>query len=138
MAAYAEGMGVLRAAMSASKNMRSTPRRRHCATPSTTSTTSICLTCGGWRRGRRDRSWLLDLTAIALIGDPALAKFAGSGFGLGEGRWTIKAANRRGCAGSRLTTCAVRRFSSRGEAKFADNCSPLCATSPATFGKSAK
>jgi 6-phosphogluconate dehydrogenase len=73
-----------------------------------------------WRRGSVIASWLLDLTAIALIGDPALAKFAGQVSDSGEGRWTMKAAIDEGVPAHVLTAALYERFSSRGEANFAD------------------
>ena len=73
-----------------------------------------------WRRGSVIASWLLDLTAAALIGDPELAKFAGRVSDSGEGRWTIKAAIDEGVPTPVLTTALYERFSSRGEADFQD------------------
>jgi 6-phosphogluconate dehydrogenase len=73
-----------------------------------------------WRRGSVIASWLLDLTATALIGDPELAKFAGRVSDSGEGRWTIKAAIDEGVPAPVLTTALYERFSSRGEADFQD------------------
>ena len=73
-----------------------------------------------WRRGSVIASWLLDLTAIALLKDPALAKFAGRVSDSGEGRWTIKAAIDEGVPVPVLTTSLYERFSSRGEADFQD------------------
>jgi 6-phosphogluconate dehydrogenase len=63
-------------------------------------------------------SWLLDLTAAALLKDPALSKFAGRVSDSGEGRWTIKAAIDEGVPV--LTTALYERFSSRGDADFQD------------------
>ena len=66
---------------------------RRCAIPSTINTISTCADIAEvWRRGSVIASWLLDLTAAALIQDPALTKFAGRVSDSGEGRWTIKAA----------------------------------------------
>ncbi len=73
-----------------------------------------------WRRGSVIASWLLDLTAIALAGDPQLAKFAGRVSDSGEGRWTIKASIDEGVPSPVLTTALYERFSSRGLADFAD------------------
>ena len=73
-----------------------------------------------WRRGSVIASWLLDLTASALAGDPQLAKFAGRVSDSGEGRWTIKAAIDEGVPAPVLTTALYERFSSRGQADFAD------------------
>jgi 6-phosphogluconate dehydrogenase len=73
-----------------------------------------------WRRGSVIASWLLDLTASALLEDPQLAKFAGRVSDSGEGRWTIKASIDEGVPTSVLTTALYERFSSRGQADFAD------------------
>ena len=73
-----------------------------------------------WRRGSVIASWLLDLTASALLGDPQLAKFAGRVSDSGEGRWTIKAGIDEGVPTPVLTTALYERFSSRGQADFAD------------------
>jgi 6-phosphogluconate dehydrogenase len=73
-----------------------------------------------WRRGSVISSWLLDLTASALAGDPQLAKFAGRVSDSGEGRWTIKAAIDEAVPASVLTSALYERFSSRGQADFAD------------------
>ncbi len=73
-----------------------------------------------WRRGSVVASWLLDLSAIALLKDPTLAKFSGQFSDSGEGRWTIKAAIDEAVPAPVLTTALYERFSSRGEAAFAD------------------
>jgi 6-phosphogluconate dehydrogenase len=73
-----------------------------------------------WRRGSVIASWLLDLTATALIEDPALSKFAGRVSDSGEGRWTIKAAIDETVPVHVLTAALYERFSSRGEGDFAD------------------
>lgn len=73
-----------------------------------------------WRRGSVVASWLLDLTAIALLKDPTLSKFSGRVSDSGEGRWTIKAAIDEAVPANVLTTALYERFSSRGEAVFAD------------------
>ena len=73
-----------------------------------------------WRRGSVIASWLLDLTAGALLMDPALSGFAGRVSDSGEGRWTIKAAVDEAVPAPVLTTALYQRFSSRGEADFAD------------------
>jgi 6-phosphogluconate dehydrogenase len=65
-------------------------------------------------------SWLLDLTAISLVDDPALEGFAGKVSDSGEGRWTIKAAIDEGVPVPVLTTALYQRFSSRGQADFQD------------------
>ena len=71
-----------------------------------------------WRRGSVIASWLLDLTAAALIEDPSLSKFAGRVSDSGEGRWTIKAAIDEAVPAPVLTTALYARFSSRGESDF--------------------
>jgi 6-phosphogluconate dehydrogenase len=73
-----------------------------------------------WRRGSVISSWLLDLTATALLDDPNLSGFAGRVSDSGEGRWTIKAAIDAAVPAPVLTTALFARFSSRGEADFAD------------------
>jgi len=65
-------------------------------------------------------SWLLDLTAASLIQDPSLSKFAGRVSDSGEGRWTIKAAIDEGVPAHVLSASLYERFSSRGQADFAD------------------
>src|SRR5258706_8422194 len=71
-----------------------------------------------WRRGSVIASWLLDLTAGALLEDPHLSKFAGRVSDSGEGRWTIKAAIDEAVPAPVLTTALYERFSSRGGADF--------------------
>jgi 6-phosphogluconate dehydrogenase len=73
-----------------------------------------------WRRGSVIASWLLDLTAAALVQDSNLSKFAGRVSDSGEGRWTIKAAIDEAVPAPVLTTALYERFSSRGEADFAN------------------
>jgi 6-phosphogluconate dehydrogenase len=73
-----------------------------------------------WRRGSVIASWLLDLTAAALTEDPALSGFAGRVSDSGEGRWTIKAAIDEAVPVPVLSTALYERFSSRGEADFQD------------------
>jgi 6-phosphogluconate dehydrogenase len=73
-----------------------------------------------WRRGSVIASWLLDLTATALLKDPVLANFAGRVSDSGEGRWTIKAAIDEAVPAHVLSAALYERFSSRGEADFAN------------------
>ncbi len=73
-----------------------------------------------WRRGSVVASWLLDLTAIALLKQPDLTTFSGHVSDSGEGRWTITAAVDEGCPAPVLSTALYQRFTSRGEADFAD------------------
>src|SRR5262249_13118601 len=73
-----------------------------------------------WRRGSVIASWLLDLSATALLQDPQLSHFAGRVSDSGEGRWTIKAAIDEGVPAHVLSSALYERFSSRGEPDFAD------------------
>jgi len=73
-----------------------------------------------WRRGSVVASWLLDLTAAALVRDPALAEFTGRVSDSGEGRWTLKAAIDEGVPAPILATAIGERFASRGADDFAD------------------
>jgi 6-phosphogluconate dehydrogenase len=73
-----------------------------------------------WRRGSVIGSWLLDLTAQALLESPKLAGFAGRVSDSGEGRWTALAAIEEGVPAHVLTASLYERFSSRGESGFAD------------------
>jgi 6-phosphogluconate dehydrogenase len=121
MAAYAEGLGVLRAANvgrhTDTIDAETTPLREPEHYQYDLNLADITEV---WRRGSVIASWLLDLTAAALIKDPALAKFAGRVSDSGEGRWTIKAAIDEGVPVPVLTTSLYERFSSRGEADFQD------------------
>src|SRR3984957_2103345 len=74
----------------------------------------------GWRRGSVIASWLLDLTAIALVRSPELSDFSGRVSDSGEGRWTIQAAIEEGTPAPVLTAALYERFTSRGEADFAN------------------
>src|SRR5439155_18039604 len=73
-----------------------------------------------WRRGSVVASWLLDLTAAALAGDPGLERFAGRVSDSGEGRWTLDAAIDEAVPAHVLAAALFERFSSRGEAEFQD------------------
>ncbi|HVP50312.1 MAG TPA: 6-phosphogluconate dehydrogenase (decarboxylating), partial [Candidatus Bathyarchaeia archaeon] len=73
-----------------------------------------------WRRGSVISSWLLDLTASAMVEDPTLSRFAGRVSDSGEGRWTNKAAIDEGVPVPVLTSALFERFSSRGNAEFQD------------------
>jgi 6-phosphogluconate dehydrogenase len=72
-----------------------------------------------WRRGSVIASWLLDLTALALLKDPKLAQFGGRVSDSGEGRWTLLAAIEEGAPAPVLSTALYQRFTSRGEDEFA-------------------
>jgi 6-phosphogluconate dehydrogenase len=121
MAAYAEGLGVLKAAnIGTKKNVvdaETTPLRDREHYQYEFNLPDIAEV---WRRGSVIASWLLDLTATALLEDPQLAKFAGRVSDSGEGRWTIKAAIDEGVPAHVLSSALYERFSSRGEADFAD------------------
>jgi 6-phosphogluconate dehydrogenase len=73
-----------------------------------------------WRRGSVIASWLLDLTAIAFAESPQLERFSGRVSDSGEGRWTINAAIEEGAPVPVLSAALFQRFSSRGEADFAN------------------
>jgi 6-phosphogluconate dehydrogenase len=73
-----------------------------------------------WRRGSVIGSWLLDLTASALLKDPDLKRFGGRVSDSGEGRWTITASIDEAVPTPVLSAALFERFSSRGEAEFAD------------------
>ena len=106
---------------SANSTRQWTRRRLRCAIRSTTNTSSISRDIAEvWRRGSVVASWLLDLTAAALVEDPALSKFAGRVSDSGEGRWTINAAIDEGVPAPVLSAALYQRFSSRGEADYAD------------------
>jgi 6-phosphogluconate dehydrogenase len=121
MAAYAEGLGVLRTANigkeAHSIDAETTPLRdpEHYQYD-----LNLAEIAEVWRRGSVIASWLLDLTASALLKDPELAKFTGHVSDSGEGRWTIKAAIDEGVPVPVLTTALYERFSSRGEADYQD------------------
>ena len=121
MAAYAEGLGVLRTANAGKVkhevDAETTPLRDPEHYQYELNLADIAEV---WRRGSVIASWLLDLTASALIEDPALAKFAGRVSDSGEGRWTIKAAIDEGVPVPVLTTALYERFASRGEADYQD------------------
>jgi 6-phosphogluconate dehydrogenase len=73
-----------------------------------------------WRRGSVISSWLLDLTAAALVDSPGLDGYAGRVSDSGEGRWTLKAAIDESVPAPVLSTALYERFDSRGEAEFAN------------------
>jgi 6-phosphogluconate dehydrogenase len=121
MAAYAEGLGVLSGASigkhSHEIDAETTPLRDPEHYQYDFNLRDVAEV---WRRGSVIASWLLDLTAAALVKDPALAEFAGRVSDSGEGRWTIKAAIDEAVPVPVLTTALYERFSSRGQADFQD------------------
>jgi 6-phosphogluconate dehydrogenase len=121
MASYAEGLGILRAA--------NIGKQTHAADAETTPLRDpehyqydidLSEVAEVWRRGSVIASWLLDLTASALVKDPQLSGFAGRISDSGEGRWTIKAAIDEAVPAPVLTNALYARFSSRGDAEFQD------------------
>jgi 6-phosphogluconate dehydrogenase len=119
MAAYAEGMGIL--------NNANVGQRERAADAETTPLRhpehyqydfNLPDIAELWRRGSVVSSWLLDLTAAALVDDPALGKFAGRVSDSGEGRWTLQAAIDEAVPAPVLSSALNARFSSRGEADF--------------------
>ncbi len=121
MAAYAEGLNILRHA--------GVGRRGHRADAETAPLRNpggyryefdLADIAEVWRHGSVIGSWLLDLTATALAGDPALERFAGRVSDSGEGRWTLEAAIEEGVPSHVLAAALFGRFSSRGGADFQD------------------
>ncbi len=121
MAAYAEGLNVIRSA--------NVGKQKHDTDAETTPLRdpehyqydfNLADVAEVWRRGSVIASWLLDLTALALIEDPNLTKFGGRVSDSGEGRWTIKASIDEAVPTPVLTTALYERFSSRGEGDYAN------------------
>jgi 6-phosphogluconate dehydrogenase len=121
MAAYAEGLGILRAANVGKQghaiDAETTPLRDPEHYQYDLSLPDIAEV---WRRGSVIASWLLDLTAASLVKDPSLSEFTGRVSDSGEGRWTIKAAIDEGVPVPVLSSALYERFSSRGESDYQD------------------
>jgi len=121
MAAYAEGLSILRSANvgkeQAAVDAETTPLRDPAHYKYDLNLRDISEV---WRRGSVIASWLLDLTAAALVKDPSLSQFAGRVSDSGEGRWTIKAAIDEAVPVPVLSTALYERFASRGEADYQD------------------
>jgi 6-phosphogluconate dehydrogenase len=121
MAAYAEGLSILRSAnvgkQSSVVDAETTPLRNPEEYQYEMNLRDIAEV---WRRGSVIASWLLDLTASALLQDPNLSKFAGRVSDSGEGRWTIKAAIDEAVPAPVLTASLYERFNSRGDADYAN------------------
>jgi 6-phosphogluconate dehydrogenase len=119
MAAYAEGLNILQHANVGKKgrevDAETTPLRNPELYQYDLNLPDITEV---WRRGSVIASWLLDLTASALLESPDLAKFSGRVSDSGEGRWTILAAIDEGTPAEVLTASLYQRFASRGEAEF--------------------
>jgi 6-phosphogluconate dehydrogenase len=121
MAAYAEGLNLLhhaaagrdRRAVDAETAPLREPERYHYDL-------DVAEIAELWRRGSVVASWLLDLTAAALAGDPKLERFQGRVSDSGEGRWTVQAALDTATPVPVLATALFQRFASRGEADWAD------------------
>jgi 6-phosphogluconate dehydrogenase len=121
MAAYAEGLNILHHAnvgkVKQTQDAETTPLRspeHYMYDINLPDVTEV------WRRGSVIASWLLDLTAIALLKSPALGDFSGRVSDSGEGRWTIQAAIEEGTPAPVLTSALFERFTSRGESDFAN------------------
>jgi 6-phosphogluconate dehydrogenase len=121
MAAYAEGLGILRAANVGKKqheiDAETTPLRNPEHYQFDFNLRDIAEV---WRRGSVIASWLLDLTAASLVKDPDLSQFSGRVSDSGEGRWTVKAAIDEAVPIPVLSAALYQRFASRGEADYAD------------------
>jgi 6-phosphogluconate dehydrogenase len=121
MAAYAEGLSILRSA--------NVGKEQHAVDSETTPLRdpehyqfdlNLRDIAEVWRRGSVVGSWLLDLTAASLVKDPTLSQFAGRVSDSGEGRWTIKAAIDESVPAPVLSAALYQRFTSRGEADYQD------------------
>ena len=121
MAAYAEGLNILRHAdvgkRTRATDAETTPLRDPVYYQYDLDLADIAEV---WRRGSVVASWLLDLTAAALASDPRLERFTGRVSDSGEGRWTLDAAVDEGVPAHVLAASLFERFSSRGEAEFQD------------------
>jgi 6-phosphogluconate dehydrogenase len=121
MAAYAEGLGILRAANIGKKqheiDAETTPLRDPGHYQYDFNLRDVAEV---WRRGSVIASWLLDLTAASLVKDPDLSEFSGRVSDSGEGRWTVKAAIDEAVPIPVLSAALYQRFSSRGEAEYQD------------------
>ncbi len=121
MAAYAEGLAVLAHANIGKKSQTDDAETTPLRDPKLYQyDLNIPDVAEVWRRGSVIGSWLLDLTASALLKDPQLENFEGRVSDSGEGRWTIKAAIDEAVPVPVLTTALYERFASRGEAGFSD------------------
>jgi 6-phosphogluconate dehydrogenase len=120
MAAYAEGLNILRKANAGKRDEAASAETAPLRDPEfyryDIDTAAVAEV---WRRGSVIGSWLLDLTAHALLQDPDVAGFSGHVSDSGEGRWTVAAAVETGVPAHVLTTALYERFTSRGEADFA-------------------
>jgi 6-phosphogluconate dehydrogenase len=121
MAAYAEGLNILRHANAGSRRQKASAETAPLRDPAFYRyDLDSAAVAEVWRRGSVIGSWLLDLTAHALLQDPEVAGFSGQVSDSGEGRWTAAAAVETGVPAHVLTTALYQRFASRGQADFAD------------------
>jgi 6-phosphogluconate dehydrogenase len=121
MAAYAEGLNILKAANSGNAARDADAETTPLDQPQYYKfDIDLAAVAEVWRHGSVIGSWLLDLTAAALKEDPSLEKFGGRVSDSGEGRWTLKAAIDTGVPAPVLSSALFDRFSSRGESEFAD------------------
>jgi 6-phosphogluconate dehydrogenase len=121
MAAYAEGLAILRHADAGNENRAADAETTPLRDPQYYQyALDIPAVTEVWRRGSVVASWLLDLTAKALHEDPDLSTFGGRVSDSGEGRWTVLAAVDEGVPAHVITTALYERFSSRGNAEYAD------------------
>ncbi|MBO0790833.1 MAG: 6-phosphogluconate dehydrogenase (decarboxylating), partial [Ktedonobacteraceae bacterium] len=121
MAAYAEGLNVLRHANIGKGQQQIDAETAPLSNPQYYQyDLNLADVAEVWRRGSVIGSWLLDLTASALLKDPVLTQFEGRVSDSGEGRWTIQASIDEGVPAHVLTAALYERFASRGEADFAN------------------
>ena len=121
MQAYAEGLNVLKHANVGNTQQETDAETAPLATRTTTATSiDVAAVSEVWRRGSVISSWLLDLTGAALVDSPGLDGYAGRVSDSGEGRWTIKAAIDESVPAPVLSAALYERFTSRGEAEFAN------------------
>ena len=121
MAAYAEGINILKSANAGKRQRTADAETSPLAEPQYYQfDIDLPAVTEVWRHGSVIGSWLLDLTAGALKADPQLAKFGGRVSDSGEGRWTLKAAIDTGVPAPVLSSALFDRFSSQGESEFAD------------------
>ncbi|MNK86371.1 6-phosphogluconate dehydrogenase, decarboxylating [compost metagenome] len=120
MAAYAEGLNILKAANAGTQHREADAETAPLAHPQYYQfDIDLPAVTEVWRHGSVIGSWLLDLTAEALKQDPHLDQYGGRVSDSGEGRWTLQAAVETGVPAPVLASALFERFSSRGEAEFA-------------------
>ena len=121
MAAYAEGLNILHKANIGKREEQASAEAAPLRDPAFYRyDLDVAAVAEVWRRGSVIGSWLLDLTAHALIQDPEVEGFSGRVSDSGEGRWTVAAAVETGVPAHVLTTALYERFASRGEADYQD------------------